>query len=182
MPGLCREFRCSTPLPPQTCSPGRTVFFPLTRASASRSWTATCRTISVASNISCGIAPGPLRTRATLGDPRRRRPHHPRPLRAAPALWPPTGSALGAGGSPRARGPMASSNSRHSIFWTGSRTSCRRATIGTGITGRSRRVTASQHQHPCRPSSALGSIYIGKRAEPVHSLLYLLSDRSVLPR
>ena len=32
----------------------------------------------------------------------------------------------------------------------------------------------SQHQHPCRPSSALVSTYIGIRAEPVHSLLYLL--------
>ena len=31
-----------------------------------------------------------------------------------------------------------------------------------------------QHQHACRPSSALVSTYIGIRAEPVHSLLYLL--------
>jgi len=31
-----------------------------------------------------------------------------------------------------------------------------------------------QHQHSCRPSSALVSTYIGIRAEPVHSLLYLL--------
>jgi hypothetical protein len=31
-----------------------------------------------------------------------------------------------------------------------------------------------QHQHPCRPSSALVSTSIGIRAEPVHSLLYLL--------
>ena len=32
----------------------------------------------------------------------------------------------------------------------------------------------AQHQHPCRLSSALVSTYIGIRAEPVHSLLYLL--------
>jgi hypothetical protein len=32
----------------------------------------------------------------------------------------------------------------------------------------------AQHQHPCRPSSALVSIDIGIRAEPVHSPLYLL--------
>jgi len=31
-----------------------------------------------------------------------------------------------------------------------------------------------QPQHACRPSSALVSIYIGIRAEPVHSPLYLL--------
>ena len=135
MPGLCREFRCSTPLPPQTCSHGRTVFFPLTRASASRSWTATCRTISVASNISCGIAPGPLRTRATLGDPRRRRPHHPRPLRAAPALWPPTGSARDGRENPRGPMRMASSNSRRLSSSTGSPISSRRrGSTGIGTT------------------------------------------------
>ncbi len=142
MPGLCREFRCSTPLPPQTCSPGRTVFFPLTRASASRSWTATCRTISVASNISCGIAPGPLRTRATLGDPRRRRPHHPRPLRAAPALWPPTGSARDGRENPRGPMRMASSSCRRLNSATGSPISCRHhENTGTGTRASSRQIT-----------------------------------------
>ena len=57
---------------------------------------------------------------------------------------PPTGSARGAGGSPHARMPTASSNSRRVTSWTGWLTSCpRRGSTGTGITGFSPRITSS---------------------------------------
>jgi len=88
----------------------------------------------------------------------------------------PAGSAQAAQENPRDRGRTGSSSSRRLSFSTGSPISChRRASTGIAITGCLRRIThTSQHQHPCRPSSALVSTYIGIRAEPVHSLLYLL--------
>jgi hypothetical protein len=56
----------------------------------------------------------------------------------------PTGSARGAGGSPRDRGPTASSNSHRLSSSTGSRIwSRRRGSTGTGITGCSPRITSS---------------------------------------
>jgi hypothetical protein len=44
-----------------------------------------CRAIFRVWNTCCGIAPGPLRARATLRDPRPRRPHRQSPLCAAQA-------------------------------------------------------------------------------------------------
>ena len=60
----------------------------------------------------------------------------------------------------RGRG-LASSNSRHSIFWTGSRPSCRhRASTGTGITGFSPRITTSDE-----PSRHMTTGNVGKRSD-----------------
>ena len=46
------------PTQPPTCSPGRTVGFPSTRVSGSRSSTATCRATFSRSSIACDTAPG----------------------------------------------------------------------------------------------------------------------------
>ena len=62
----------------------------------------------------------------------------------------PTGSARGAGGSPRGRALTASSNSRRVTSWTGWPISCRhRGSTGIAITGCSPRITSSGP--PSRP-------------------------------
>ena len=73
----------------------------------------------------------------------------------------PTGSARGAGGSPHARGPMASSNSRRLASSTGWPISCRhRGCTGIAITGCSPRITSSGPPSRRSPSGMSAS---GKR-------------------
>ena len=78
--------------------------------------------------------------------------------------WP-TGLARGAGGSPHARVPTASSNSRRLTSWTGWPISCRRrGSTGIAITGCSPRITSSGP--PSRPSPS-GMSASGAMPRPV---------------
>jgi hypothetical protein len=73
----------------------------------------------------------------------------------------PTGLARGAGGSPHARVPTASSNSRRLTSWTGWPISClRRGSTGIAITGCSPRITSSGP-----PSRPMTKRKVGKRRD-----------------
>ena len=73
----------------------------------------------------------------------------------------PTGLARGAGGSPHARVPTASSNSRRLTSWTGWPISCRRrGSTGIAITGCSPRITSSGP-----PSRPMTKGNVGKRRD-----------------
>ena len=83
-PWFACALRQASPRPPPTCSPGRTVGFPATRVSESRSFVSNCVSIVSPLSIFSDIAPGPLRTRAALREPRPSRPDRSHPL-CAPA-------------------------------------------------------------------------------------------------
>jgi hypothetical protein len=101
------------------------------------------------------------RDRATLRDPRPRRPYRPHPLLAATAHSRHLGRPGAAGGSPRGQGPMASSRSRRLSSSTGSPIACRRrGSTGIAITESSRRITGCG-----KPSRRWRKGNIGKRPD-----------------
>ena len=133
--GSCAGSACSgssTLTWPPTCSLERTVVFRWTQASGSRSLTAMCPAIFRVWNTSCDTAPGrPLRWSGSpsgvVG-----MAASPTSAMCCPDTRRPTGSARGAGASPRDRAPTASSNSHRLRPSTGSRIwSRRRGSAGT---------------------------------------------------
>jgi hypothetical protein len=95
-------------------------------------------------NTSCDTAPGrPFRWSGSPSDVVRTAAS-PTSAMCCPDTRRPTGSARGAGASPRGRAPTASSNSHRLSSSTGSRIwSRRRGSTDTGITGCSPRITSS---------------------------------------
>jgi hypothetical protein len=114
--------------------------------------------VSASGNTFCGIAPGrPLRWSGSPSGVVQMAASL-KSATCSPDTRRPTGSARGAGGSPRGRAPTASSNSRRVTSWTGWPISCRhRGSIGTACRletsqGCSPRITSSGP--PSRPSQS----------------------------